>query len=142
MAHEYVGVTVFRAPDGEGSCGQNDIALLCRLHIADKVARFRSRKFAVRALFFEPHDPLVDAGPVVEDIEERGVGICKIAVDVGWRDKVASFVGEQRLPLLKLTEVEPVGFVKVEDPDAMMDQQRCDGGHGAHWSIYDNAGRT
>src|SRR3546814_20786147 len=87
MADEYVGVTVFRAPDGEGSGGQNDIALLCRLHIADKVARFRSRKFAVRALFFEPHAPLVDAGPVVEDIEERGVGICKIAVDVGWRDK-------------------------------------------------------
>src|SRR3546814_13657729 len=46
MADEYVGVTVFRAPDGEGSGGQNDIALLCRLHIADKVARFRSRKLS------------------------------------------------------------------------------------------------
>src|SRR3546814_13313585 len=54
MADEYVGVTVFRAPDGEGSGGQNDIALLCRLHLADKVARFRSRQFAVRALFFAP----------------------------------------------------------------------------------------
>src|SRR3546814_16459562 len=96
--------------------------------IADKVARFRSRKFAVRALFFEPHDPLVDAGPVVEDIEERGVGICKIAVDVGWRDKVARFVGAQRLPLLQLTAVEPVCSVKTQALNAILEQQDLDEG--------------
>src|SRR3546814_949924 len=82
----------------------------------------------------QPHDPLVDAGPVVEDIEERGVGICKIAVDVGWRDKVASFVGEQRLPLLKLPAVEQVGFVKEEALDAMLEQHGVDGGIAAHAS--------
>src|SRR3546814_19877466 len=47
MADEYVVVSVFRAPDGEGSGGQNDIALLFGLHIDDRSAHSRVGKASV-----------------------------------------------------------------------------------------------
>src|SRR3546814_10274028 len=106
MADEEIGVAVFRAPDREGG-GRLDRAALRRCpDVADEVPRLRARKLAMRTFFLEPHDALMDACSVVENIKERLARVGEVAVDVGRRHEIARLVGEERFPFIELSTVD------------------------------------
>src|SRR3546814_14131257 len=101
MADEEIGVAVFRAPDREGG-GRLDRAALRRCpDVADEVPRLRARKLAMRTFFLEPHDALMDACSVVENIKELLARVGEVAVDVGRRYDIARLLGEERYPFIE-----------------------------------------
>src|SRR3546814_15161372 len=90
------------------------------------MARLRAREFAVRALFLEAHNAFMDAGTVVEDVEERLARVGEVAVDVGRGHQVTRLVCEERLPVIQLPPVEQIGLVKQDALHPVLEEQRVE----------------
>src|SRR3546814_2248498 len=80
----------------------------------------------MRNFFLEPHDALMDACSVVENIKGRLARVGEVAVDVGRRHEIARLVGEERFPFIELPPVEQVGLVEQEALYPVLEQHRVD----------------